>query len=48
MTAGSKTALVTRMLNDMGGNPDQLPLMQHILMLLCARPGCEPGTICRN
>ena len=26
-------ALVTRMLNDMGGN-DQLPLMQHILMLL--------------
>jgi PQQ-dependent catabolism-associated CXXCW motif protein len=27
-------ALVTRMLNDMGGNPDQLPLMQHILMLL--------------
>ena len=29
-----ETALVTRMLNDMGGNPDQLPLMQHILMLL--------------
>ena len=27
-------ALVTRMLNDMGGNPDQLPLMQHVLMLL--------------
>jgi PQQ-dependent catabolism-associated CXXCW motif protein len=27
-------ALVTRMLNDMAGNPDQLPLMQHILMLL--------------
>jgi PQQ-dependent catabolism-associated CXXCW motif protein len=27
-------ALVTRMLNDMGGNPDQLPLMQHILVLL--------------
>src|SRR5262249_8437346 len=24
----------TRMLNDMGGNPDQLPLMQHILILL--------------
>jgi PQQ-dependent catabolism-associated CXXCW motif protein len=30
-------ALVTRMLNDMGGNPDQLPLMQHILMLLWAK-----------
>ncbi|MGB6535648.1 MAG: tetratricopeptide repeat protein [Xanthobacteraceae bacterium] len=27
-------ALVTRMLNDMAGNPDQLPLMQHILMLM--------------
>ena len=27
-------ALVTRMLNDMAGNPDQLPLMQHLLMLL--------------
>jgi hypothetical protein len=25
-------ALVTRLLNDMGSNPDQLPLMQHILM----------------
>jgi PQQ-dependent catabolism-associated CXXCW motif protein len=39
-------ALVTRMLNDMGGNPDQLPLMQHILMLLWekakARSGSEP------
>jgi PQQ-dependent catabolism-associated CXXCW motif protein len=36
-------ALVIRMLNDMGGNPDQLPLMQHILMLLwqeaCTRAG---------
>jgi PQQ-dependent catabolism-associated CXXCW motif protein len=30
-------ALVTRMLNDMGGNPDQLPLMQHILMRLWQR-----------
>jgi PQQ-dependent catabolism-associated CXXCW motif protein len=27
-------ALVTRLLNDMGGNPDQLPLLQHALMLL--------------
>jgi tetratricopeptide (TPR) repeat protein len=27
-------ALVTRLLNDMGSNPDQLPLMQHILMLM--------------
>jgi len=39
-------ALVTRMLNDMGGNPDQLPLMQHILMLLWekakARSSSEP------
>jgi tetratricopeptide (TPR) repeat protein len=39
-------ALVTRMLNDMGGNPDQLPLMQHILMLLWqlakARSATEP------
>jgi PQQ-dependent catabolism-associated CXXCW motif protein len=39
-------ALVTRMLNDMGGNPDQLPLMQHVLMLLWeranARGGAEP------
>jgi PQQ-dependent catabolism-associated CXXCW motif protein len=26
--------LTTRMLNDMAGNPDQLPLMQHLLMLL--------------
>jgi hypothetical protein len=34
------------MLNDMGGNPDQLPLMQHILMLLWekaqARAAGEP------
>ena len=30
-------ALVTRMLNDMGGNSDQLPLMQHVLMLLWQR-----------
>ncbi len=30
-------ALVTRMLNDMAGNPDQLPLMQHVLMLLWDR-----------
>ena len=29
--------LVTRILNDMAGNPDQLPLMQHILMLLWER-----------
>jgi PQQ-dependent catabolism-associated CXXCW motif protein len=38
--------LVTRMLNDMGGNPDQLPLMQHVLMLLWqearARAGDQP------
>jgi PQQ-dependent catabolism-associated CXXCW motif protein len=27
-------ALVSRMLNDMGSNPDQLPLMQHVLMLM--------------
>jgi PQQ-dependent catabolism-associated CXXCW motif protein len=27
-------ALVTRLLNDMGSNPDQLPLMQHVLMLM--------------
>jgi PQQ-dependent catabolism-associated CXXCW motif protein len=30
-------ALVTRLLNDMGGNPDQLPLLQHALMLLSQR-----------
>jgi PQQ-dependent catabolism-associated CXXCW motif protein len=39
-------ALVTRMLNDMGGNPDQLALMQHLLMLLWekakARSRSEP------
>jgi PQQ-dependent catabolism-associated CXXCW motif protein len=39
-------ALVTRMLNDMGGNPDQLPLMQHVLMLMWqqgrARAGGHP------
>jgi tetratricopeptide (TPR) repeat protein len=29
--------LVTRLLNDMGGNPDQLPLLQHALMLLWQR-----------
>ncbi len=29
-----EAALTTRMLNDMAGNPDQLPLMQHVLMLL--------------
>jgi PQQ-dependent catabolism-associated CXXCW motif protein len=27
-------ALVNRLLNDMGTNPDQLPLMQHVLMLM--------------
>jgi lipoprotein NlpI/rhodanese-related sulfurtransferase len=27
-------ALVNRLLNDMGSNPDQLPLMQHVLMLM--------------
>jgi PQQ-dependent catabolism-associated CXXCW motif protein len=27
-------ALSTRLLNDMGSNPDQLPLMQHVLMLM--------------
>jgi tetratricopeptide (TPR) repeat protein len=43
-------ALVTRMLNDigvssvMGGNPDQLPLMQHILMLLWERARARGGT----
>ena len=26
--------LVTRLLNDIGGNPDQLPLLQHVLMRL--------------
>src|SRR5262249_31003236 len=36
-------ALVTRMLNDMGGNPDQLPLMQHILMLLWERAKARGG-----
>jgi hypothetical protein len=45
-------ALVTRMLNDMGGNPDQLPLMQHILMLLWAkaraRSGSEPRVDARR
>ncbi|HEV2955355.1 MAG TPA: tetratricopeptide repeat protein [Xanthobacteraceae bacterium] len=38
--------LVTRMLNDMAGNPDQLPLMQHVLMLMWQqareRDGAEP------
>ncbi len=29
-----ETALVNRLLNDMGTNPDQLPLMQHALMRL--------------
>jgi PQQ-dependent catabolism-associated CXXCW motif protein len=36
-------ALVTRMLNDMGGNPDQLPLMQHVLMLLWDRAVIRAG-----
>ena len=27
-------ALVARLLNDLGSNPDELPLMQHILMLM--------------
>jgi PQQ-dependent catabolism-associated CXXCW motif protein len=37
-------ALVTHMLNDMGGNPDQLPLMQHILMLLWQRAKARSAT----
>src|SRR5262245_46885150 len=37
-------ALVTRMLNDMGGNPDQLPLMQHVLMLLWERAKARGAT----
>jgi PQQ-dependent catabolism-associated CXXCW motif protein len=37
-------ALVTRMLNDMGGNPDQLPLMQHILMLLWQEARARAGS----
>jgi PQQ-dependent catabolism-associated CXXCW motif protein len=36
-------ALVTRMLNDIGGNPDQLPLMQHILMLLWRQARLRAG-----
>jgi PQQ-dependent catabolism-associated CXXCW motif protein len=36
-------ALITRMLNDMGGNPDQLPLMQHILVLLWHRARVRAG-----
>ena len=32
-----EAALVTRLLNDMGANPDQLPLMQHVLMLMWER-----------
>jgi PQQ-dependent catabolism-associated CXXCW motif protein len=42
-------ALVTRMLNDMGGNPDQLPLMQHVLMLMwqeaTERAGGDPPVL---
>jgi PQQ-dependent catabolism-associated CXXCW motif protein len=37
-------ALVTRMLNDMGGNPDQLPLMQHLLMRLWQRAKARSPT----
>ena len=36
--------LVTRMLNDMGGNPDQLPLMQHILCCCGKRRARGPAT----
>jgi WD40 repeat protein len=46
-------ALVGRLLNDMGAEPDQLPLMQHALMRLwslacpaaCAAPGAPRGEV---
>lgn len=34
-------ALVNRLLNDMGPEPNQLPLMQHVLMRMCTRI-CHP------
>jgi PQQ-dependent catabolism-associated CXXCW motif protein len=36
-------ALSTQMLNDMGSNPDQLPLMQHVLMLMWERASGKAG-----
>lgn len=36
-------ALVNRLLNDMGADPDQLPLMQHVLMRLWHRAGHSAG-----
>jgi PQQ-dependent catabolism-associated CXXCW motif protein len=36
-------ALVTRLLNDMGSNPDQLPLMQHVLMLMWEKARRKAG-----
>ncbi|MBV8441411.1 MAG: hypothetical protein JO312_12780 [Hyphomicrobiales bacterium] len=35
--------LVTRLLNDMGSNPDQLPLMQHVLMLMWEKARQKTG-----
>ncbi|MGB6543637.1 MAG: tetratricopeptide repeat protein [Xanthobacteraceae bacterium] len=39
-----EAALVTRMLNDMGANADQLPLMQHVLMLMWHRAAGGNGS----
>jgi len=39
-----ESALVTRLLNDIGGNPDQLPLLQHVLMLLWRQARERGGT----
>jgi len=36
-------ALVVRLLNDMGSNPDQLPLMQHVLMLMWEKASQRAG-----
>jgi PQQ-dependent catabolism-associated CXXCW motif protein len=36
-------ALVARLLNDLGSNPDELPLMQHILMLMWRKAEDKAG-----
>jgi WD40 repeat protein len=35
--------LVNQLLNDMGADPDQLPVMQHLLMRMWQHRGVEPG-----
>ena len=48
MGAALSSALVNRLLNDVGDNPDQLPILQHALMRTWdewARRGCPDGTL---